>query len=153
ALEHFKTLPSTSHVRDYAGGRVMRALHYQALYQSAAQATSTPPGQLLADSLRAKAVREGFKALQATALLSERDSIALAIENLKSNNPAQRANALETLDSSREKNLIRPLLALWETGEASSLTATAGDLQMQVLQDADGWLRACAALTVNHSAD
>ncbi len=150
ALEEFSSLPVIPSIRDYAHRHVSQALHYQSLYRVAATTSSIPAverRQLLTDSLRARAVHEGVKALRATALLGEPESILLAIDNLKSSNPVQRANALEALDSSREKQIVRPLLALWETNEAASTAPANAEWLLSLLQEGDGWLRVCAAFS------
>jgi HEAT repeat protein len=156
ALDQIPARPVAPAQRDYTAKRVSRALHYYDLHGFWAAGGRSPADksrQLLVDSLRAGAEREGLKALRATALLGERAPILLAIENLQSRNPVQRANALETLDSCREKQLIRPLLAVWETGEAARPAPAGSDWSSILLQDEDAWLRACAALNARGSED
>jgi Cyclic nucleotide-binding domain/HEAT repeats len=68
----------------------------------------------------------------------------VAIENLSSTDPGQRANALETIEALGEPEVIRPLLPVWDATipPGGSETATVTEL----LADEDPWLRACAAL-------
>jgi len=109
--------------------------------------------QLLVESLRDKARRHGLNALRAVGLLGDRAAISVALENLSSREPAQRANALETLEAAGERwrAVVRPLLPLWEPSETAA-TAVNGWLPA-LLQDTDAWLRACAALVARDSAD
>jgi HEAT repeat protein len=139
----------------YAKERVSRAVYYQDLGSNIQEALPRDDRvDLLAGSLRATALQQGVNALRAISLLGDRDAVALAIENLASPNGDQRANALEMLDSIRERDLIRPVLRLWEkTGGAQPAPGVngAGNARLpgwlgQVLDDQDPWLRACAAL-------
>jgi CRP/FNR family transcriptional regulator len=107
--------------------------------------------QLLIDSVHDKAHRAGLNALRTIALLDDHEAITVAIENLKSRDPAQRANALETLESIRARELVRPLLRLWETDE--TLISIPGDWLLQLLNDPYSWLRACAALLAEGTAE
>jgi hypothetical protein len=100
--------------------------------------------QLVKDALRNRALQHGTNALKAISLLGHSAGMTLAIENLDSRHPGQRANALETLESLGKSGLVRPLLALWEA-EARPAAPADGWLE-QVMQDEDPWLRACAAL-------
>ena len=77
--------------------------------------------------------------------------MATAIDNLKSRDPNQRAYAMETLESIGELPIVRPLLSLWEAGEATP--ARSDGWLAQLLQDSDAWLRACAALVAGGSDD
>jgi hypothetical protein len=70
----------------------------------------------------------------------------LAIENLASRDPVQRANALETLEASGEPEIVRPLLAVWE-GSPEPATDP-GKVLLELLADPDPWLRACAAVAM-----
>lgn len=72
--------------------------------------------RLLADSVLDRAHHAGFQALRALALLGERETYTVAIENLRSHAPTQRANASEALENVREAALVRPLLGAWESG-------------------------------------
>jgi hypothetical protein len=70
--------------------------------------------------------------------------MAMAIENLFSADPQQRANALETVEAVGEPEVVRPLLALWDT--APSPGGHEAEAVAELLRDRDPWLRACAAL-------
>jgi HEAT repeat protein len=98
--------------------------------------------RLLAESLQARAKGRALLALQAFGLQLDRRSASLAIDNLKSRHPEQRAYALETLESLEGAETIRPLLALWEQGAAPPVDT--GFPWQEVLTDPDAWIRACA---------
>jgi CRP/FNR family cyclic AMP-dependent transcriptional regulator len=88
--------------------------------------------------------------LRAVALLGDRATMALALEGLSGQDPAQRANALEALDTLGEHALVRPLLRVWETPAPSSQS---GSSPAEALRDADPWIRACAALATGAAQD
>ena len=113
--------------------------------------STTPALRLLADSLSDAARRRAINALRAVGLLANRHAMATAIDNLKSRDPNQRAYAMETLESIGELPIVRPLLSLWEAGEATP--ARSDGWLAQLLQDSDAWLRACAALVAGGSDD
>lgn len=125
------------------------ALGLRALFQQPADDNGRR--QLLVDSVHDKGHRAGINALRALALLDDREAISVAVENLKSRDPAQRANALETLESIHAREVVRPLLQVWESEEASA--EPAGDWLLQLLNDPYSWLRACATLLAQGSAD
>jgi HEAT repeat protein len=155
ALAQLPAHRSADALRSHAQDRVVQALRYQDLGWSIKTAfPKSDRVDLLVDSLAATALRHGVNALRAISLLDDRDAIALAIENLASPNGDQRANALEMLDSIRERELIRPVLGLWEKtangkpgphGDDSD-DATLLDSLQPVLKEKDAWLRACATL-------
>ncbi len=151
ALEHLPAHQATPTLRDYARESVSRALRYHDLSLGIeAQLPVNDRLQLLTVSLRSKAHYHAANALRALALGGDRAALSLAIENLNSRDPGQRANALETLESVGDRRIVRPLMRLWEAVEATP--AEPGGL-LRVLQDSDGWLRACAALAAGGLAD
>jgi Cyclic nucleotide-binding domain len=101
---------------------------------------------LLAESLLHKARTQAIRALNALSLLGEsREEMTLAIQNLLSQNPDQRTNALETLEAlGSYAEIVRPLIRLWEPKEPMETRSL--DYVLHILQDDDGWLRACGAL-------
>jgi HEAT repeat protein len=157
ALEYLPATSAAESLRVYASSRIELALRYHTLWHGIRTNTSNAlhNGQesleLLLASLRDKSLRQGHFALRAIGVLGDRGAIALARENLASPNPNQRANALETLDSVAERDFIRPLLRIWESeaGEAP----LDDDWLLQLLEDADSWLRACALLVASNSGD
>jgi HEAT repeat protein len=99
---------------------------------------------LLAQGVRHRALAHGVDALRAVSGSGDPEAMAVAIENLFSLDPQQRANALETVEAVGEREVVRPLLAVWDAapspgGEEAAAVA-------ELLRDQDPWLRACAAL-------
>jgi HEAT repeat protein len=99
--------------------------------------------ELLAYSLRHRSLEHAVNGLHAASHFWDPVAIRLAIENLGSRDPAQRANALETLEAVGEPAVVRPLLAVWEGTEAGSVDRSSA--LTEVMTDDDPWLRACAA--------
>jgi HEAT repeat protein len=104
-----------------------------------------PPGgealELLRRSLGARAVRSAIDALRAAALLGDRATVSAAIENLTVSDPAQRANAVEVIETVGEPAIVRPLLALLEPPR---IGARDPHVLEQLRNDDDQWIRACA---------
>ncbi len=123
------------------------ALSIRAANQSAADNRL----KLLIDSIHDKSHRLGMNALHAIGLLRDRESIFVAIENLKSRDPNQRANAMETLDAVGEQHIIKPLLRLWESGESAA--PAPDEWLVRVMTDRDAWIRACSTLVAMTSND
>ena len=73
---------------------------------------------LLRDSLLADSERQALVAIRAAGLLGGRGAISTALESLSADDPAQRANALEVIETIGDRDLVRPLLALWEPARA-----------------------------------
>jgi hypothetical protein len=67
-----------------------------------------------------------------------------ALDNLRETDPTQLANALETLETSEHRSLVRPLLRLWEP-EQSPATRREDWLEV-VSKDPDPMIRACVEL-------
>jgi HEAT repeat protein len=143
ALEYLPSRPAAPAIRDFASERASQALRTFDLARSI-----RPDGddrlRLLIDSLHDAARRDALSALRAVGLLGDRDSMAAAIENLKSRDPNQRANALETLESAGDAHVVRPLLRVWEPIEPGAPPPDAW--LSRLMQSPDAWLRACAAL-------
>jgi HEAT repeat protein len=152
ALEHLPSYHAAATLRQYAQEKVTQALHYNELWRGIGLSTDGNDRlHLLADSLKVTARSHGTYALRAVGLLNDPQAIALAIKNLASKDPQQRANALEMLDSLSDRDLIRPLLRLWEiTIPAAGMSPSSDDTTptwlLTILRDPDPWLRACAAL-------
>jgi hypothetical protein len=65
----------------------------------------------------------------------------VALENLSGTDPSQRANALEVIESVARRDLVRPLIRMWDG------TPAGGDPQLamdRLRTDPDDWIRACA---------
>jgi HEAT repeat protein/ATP/ADP translocase len=151
ALERLPVQPAAAALRAYVRDESATALRYHDLLRHIAPEDGDDRLRLLAESLHSKAQRHAAHALRVIGLLGDRAAMALAIENLNSRDAHQRANALETLEAAGEAEVVRPLLRVWETGEAPA-TPSDGVL-LRVMQDADAWLRACAALAAHGTAD
>src|SRR5918996_85021 len=130
-------------LRAFARERVERALQRHRLW------LGIRPGvderlDLLTQGLRHRAVRDGLEALQAAGRWGDPEAMAVALVNLESPDPQQRANALEAIEAVGDPELVRPLLPLWEAtsppGGAEATTV------LELLRDRDPWLRASAAL-------
>jgi HEAT repeat protein len=126
----------------HAEGQAALARKYQALWAGLRGDGDDRVG-LLAAALRERVVLYASQALTALAPFDDPEAVDLALENLESRDPDQRANALETLDAVGEPELIRPLLEVWEPSERTSGDGAGAVLTL--LHDEDGWLRACAA--------
>ncbi len=120
ALSHLPTVQAEDQLRAYAQGRISSALRYNDLWRSIDAQAQNGPMQLLADSLRDRARKDSLNALMALSLLNDRETISVAMDNLQSREPNQRANALETLETIRDASLIRPLIGNLGTGRISS---------------------------------
>ncbi len=157
ALEYLPAQKASPKIRAHAISTAKSALHYHQLAIGLAQKfgrTISGDGryQLLIESLHDKAHRSGLNSLRAVGLIKGRESVAVAIENLHSRESAQRANALEVLESIGEVEIIRPLLALWESGESASVSLPE-NWHLELLHDSYSWLRACAVLVAADSRD
>jgi len=145
ALNYLPAYQADDRIREFAGKRIDSALRYNDLWRSVQASAQDGSVELLADSLRDLARQDGFRALMALSLLNDRETISIAIDNLQSRDPNQRANALETLDTVREAGTIRPLLDIWEPAESTGTDTPVSELLTDVLEhEADDWLRACA---------
>jgi len=149
ALQALTYLPATqaeNQLRGFAQERITSALHYNDLWRLANSHILNGPLQLLVDSLRDRARRDSLKVLDAISLLKDRETITAAKENLQSQNPNQRANALETLETIRDASFIRPLLDIWEPVDTAQSNDPLDEVLIDLMEhEADSWLRACAA--------
>jgi HEAT repeat protein len=140
ALERLPLDGAAGRLRRFASEAVARALEDIRLRD----ALGPPDGdalELLRRSLGARAERNAIDALRAAALLGDRGAVSAAIENLTVSDPAQRANAVEVIETVGEPTIVRPLLALLEPPQI-------GERDPRVLEqlrtDDDQWIRACA---------
>lgn len=146
ALTALASLPMTdprpveAFIHEAAG----RARHYEALRQ--AIRASTREAGLLQEVLGEKARLYARHALLAVGLLDGRETVTVALENLSSADAGQRAAALEALESlgERWRELIRPLLALWDEASARAPTPAEAPFS-RLFADPDPWVRACSA--------
>jgi len=140
ALERLPLDGAAGRLRRFASEAVARALENIRLRD----ALGPPDGdalELLRRSLGARAVRSAIDALRAAALLGDRASASAAIENLTVSDPAQRANAVEVIETVGEPAIVRPLLALLEP---PVIVERDPHILEQLQRDDDQWIRACA---------
>jgi HEAT repeat protein len=95
-------------------------------------------------------VGHALNALRAVTPLGDQVAMEIAVENLESRDPQQRANAIETVEAVGEPGVVRPLLAVWETSPDRADHWSAIE---QLLADDDPWVRACAAFVAGGSSD
>ncbi len=134
--------PRPPDLRRYARDQLDRAVRYHRLWLGVSSDRDERL-ELLAEAIRHRALGHGLNALKAVSRPGNPVAMAAAIENLSSRNRQQRANALETLETAGEPDIVRPLTALWDPPPAAS--ADGPQAVAELLHDPDPWLRACAA--------
>jgi HEAT repeat protein len=135
-------------VRRLAEASAERALESRRLGDSIGVGED-PRLAMLRDSLLASSREHAVTAIRAAALLGEGSAISTALENLSGEDPGQRANALEVIETIGDHDLMRPLLALWEPGRAADAYP---DWRERLLSDPDEWIRTCAAWATGRSS-
>ena len=141
ALEQLPALPLQP-ILDFANQSVQKALEYDHLMRGIQPQVRNEAAALLADALHRRSRQYGVRALRAIGLLGNRDTIALAVENLETSDRAQQATVLETLETmdARSRSIAQPLMRLWEDNAESVIEAD----WLRLLAENDAWLRACA---------
>jgi HEAT repeat protein len=142
ALERLPVNGAAERIRQYAEDSVNRALRD---HGHAAQLVgeSDERRTLLHDSLARRAEQHALDAIRAFAILSpDRSMLVEAIGNLATGDRAQRASALELIDSSRDASSLRPLVVIWEGNRATP--ALSGDPVLDLRHHPDPWVRECA---------
>jgi hypothetical protein len=132
---------SAAAVRHLAEVSAIRALEGRRLRDSIDDETDARL-TMLRDSLSTDSERHAVTAIRAAALLRGGGAISTALESLTADDPAQRANALEVIETTGDHELMRPLLSLWESGRGSVVYH---DWRERLLRDPDEWIRTCAA--------
>ena len=141
ALQRLPLNGSAMRLRKFASESVTRALE-DADLRSRLVASNDAAVALLHDSLRAREERHALTALHAAALLgASRTSVLAALENLVVSDPAQRATALEVVETVGDPAIVRPLLALWEPRAGHGFDA---EVIERLRHDPDTWIRQCA---------
>jgi HEAT repeat protein len=141
ALERLPLDGSATRLRRFAAESVARALEAAEL-RSRLVASNDAAIALLHDSLRTREERHALAALHAAALLGpRRTSVFAALESLVVSDPAQRATALEVIETVGDPAIVRPLLALWESGTTNGFD---GEVIDRLRDDPDTWIRQCA---------
>ncbi len=154
-LQRLGTRNASGELREYAHRRRDTAKQYESTLRLLnLHSDDDDRMKLLLSSLEATAKKHARHAILAMGLLSDRNAISLAVEDLDSPDPNQRANALETLESVGDPVIVRPLLTLWEApsdpSDGAERTA-AKERMLLLLRDPDALLRACAAQATDAS--
>jgi hypothetical protein len=136
-------------VRRLAESSAERAIESRTLGESIDD-TGDVRSMLLRDSLLADSERHALRSIRAAALLGGSGAISAAIESLRAPDPAQRANALEVIETMGDQELVRPLLALWES---APVTHGDPDWRERMLHHPDDWIRACAVWATEPQTD
>lgn len=105
---------------------------------------------LLMWALDHRARERALRAVGAAGAAPPSGPLAVAVENLRADG-AQRADALETLDTVGERELIRPLVSVWEGGGGAAGDGRAA--LASALQDPDPIVRAAAVLATRGVGD
>jgi HEAT repeat protein len=140
--------PPRQELRAYALAQVGLAERYQRMWLTLSSSDDERL-LLLAHAVRHRVLGHALNALRA-ARHRDAETTSLALENLSSRDPQQRANALETLEESGAPEVVRPLLAVWDAAPTAAAEGTAA--VSELLDDPDPWLRACAALAAGAAA-
>ena len=145
ALAALERLPVGDHadeLRAFAVSAVQQAVERHAV-GAALEDDGGEAVRLLKDSLLFLSERDAVLGLRAAAMIDGGAQMRVALENLSVADPGQRANALEVIESVAERDIVRPLLTIWE-GTPSRLELQA--VQQRLEHDPDDWIRACVAL-------
>jgi HEAT repeat protein len=137
-------------LRAYATAEASRAVRYHDLWRRLDPGGDERLG-LVAHAVRHRALLHATRALRALTVVLGPEATDLAIENLESRDPQQRANALEMLEGAGERDVVRPLLSVWETspaGDGGSRSALA-----VLFDDDDPWIRECARYAGKEGTD
>ncbi len=156
ALEQLPAWKEAGRVRAYARQRVKTSLHYEDLREalpSNGNVNGKDRMELLHESLSARARRDGLFALRALGVLSDHETLAVAVENLQSRNPAQLSDAVEALESIRDNAIIRPLFRIWDPGHAGVPAFTSQAVLAELAQGQDAWLQACATYLIGNNKE
>jgi HEAT repeat protein len=146
ALERLPTDGHVDQVRHYADQSVDRALRDHRYAVRLAGETDALR-RLLHDALARSAERHALDAVRAVAIVSDRSLLGEAIGNLRTTDSAQRAAAVELIDSSREASSLRPLLAVWDPSHAPP--PSRADPVPELRSHPDPWIRKCAEFAMS----
>jgi HEAT repeat protein len=165
ALKYLPVDGGSSDIRAYAHRKAEVSRRYGSLWSDIIQSSrSTERLELMADALLEVARMHAVRAIRALGVLEEPTLSPSVLDGLESPNPLPRANALEILENMAGRDLLRPLFFLWEPVDsprmhekAPELTAAEHGAQkgaegllsaalLELLQETDEWLCACAVL-------
>ena len=145
ALQHVPLDGRTDDVERFAVEMVTEAVESHGL-ASAIDDTSDERLTLLKDSLLSRSERRAMLGLRAASVLDGKRAMSVALESLSVTDPAQRANAIELIESVGARAVVTPLLSMWD-GTRASIDRDA--LFERLQRDPDDWIRACAQLVTN----
>jgi HEAT repeat protein len=154
-LERIPPRPAEQALAAYARNKVAVGRKYDSWRRGLAPLEASDDHiRLLCDSLAEAARRQALWAIRAVGLLDEPGASRMALQGLQSGDPGQQANALEMIDNWDGRDIVRPILALWDA--APELGASPSDPAAwlrPILDDADPWLRACASFASGKYSD
>ncbi|MDH4112491.1 MAG: HEAT repeat domain-containing protein [Actinomycetota bacterium] len=142
ALERLPLDGRRDEVRRFAERTVSDAVERHEMAVSI-DARGEPRLELLRDSLHHRSELDGEDALRAISLADGNTQLPVALDNLSVSDAAQRANALEVIESVTERELVRPLLKIWD---GAIRPGVHDDALERSRRDPDDWIRACAEL-------
>lgn len=144
----FLPIPPAKPILKFAQMAASRSGWYDALRRGINPEIKNEALSLLVDSLHEKSHHHGILALRAIGLLSDREAMGLAVENLQLRDAGQQANVIEALETigRKYKEVIQPLMRLWEDESAGD----GGPDWQLYLNDPDEWIRDCAVFAMRH---
>lgn len=148
-LEHLPP-PPPKPILEFARAAVSRSSEYEALRRGIKPWSKNEAFSLLEEALHEKAHLHGIRALRAISLLSDRDTLTLAIDTLQNRDASQQTNVIEALEATNAKyrELIGPLTKLWED---DTQPPTVSDPHWQrLLTDPDPFIQELAAYAQSH---
>jgi HEAT repeat protein len=166
ALKYLPLLGESKEIRAYGRRKSEIALRYGTYWRNVTQVTLMAERlELLAEALLEVARRHAAQAVQAFCILEDPSMAPSVLEGLESPNALLRANALEILENMSGGDTLRPIFFLWEPD--SSKFVNDGDSQpdfasddnplvvtlLELLQEPDDWLCACAVLAFSEVDD
>jgi hypothetical protein len=154
ALERLPARQAADRLARYVDRRMTASVHYEILWRDVEPQAQDDRTRLMADALRDSARQQAINAMRAIGLVSDRVAIFLALEGLQSRDASQRANALEALEATRERDRLRPFLVLWEPVDPDRVVVPLDQHLVDLLDsEPDPWIRASAALAAGHVPD
>jgi hypothetical protein len=146
-LERMSPRPAEQALAAYARNKVSVARKYDGWRRGLAPlGASDDHIRLLCDSLAEAARRQALWAIRAIGLLDDAGASRMVLQGLQSGDPGQQANALEMIDNWDGRDIVRPVLSLWDAApEPDAAPSDPAASLLPILDDADAWLRVCAA--------
>jgi HEAT repeat protein len=138
-------MPPSEELRAYAHDQTIRATRDHELWLRLG-ADRDDWSSLLSHAVRSRAIEHGVHALRVMTRLGDRPTMETAIENLFSSDAQQRANAVEALEGTGDRRLVRALIPLWD-GPVRGLGDPAG-VMPELLMDPDPLVKDIASATM-----